>query len=321
MDELRQFPHETQIPFPSQARFSHPSLLPRDFARMRPELLYVCRLSEGLRAAAERPELYFICLRDRIKDTAEGEQLLRRMVIINENMDFETLFTSIQDAFFRINDWQQKMQEALIRNKPLQEIIDLSEEIIGNTINISDSAFTLLACTWGIPTDEEVTLSLRAQGYQTVVCNGVIDFLILLGRLHSRPAARNSVRTEIHDAVNAASLYLEQHLTDNLTLEELAGHANMSRAHFCRCFKLVFGSSVWTWLTQRRLELAKQMLATTDLSLKEIAAECGFCSSSYFSRQFKRYLKTTPQNYRMEHSLQYIRAFRFSSAPRKSGRS
>ncbi|UKI33912.1 MAG: AraC family transcriptional regulator [Lentisphaeria bacterium] len=105
--------------------------------------------------------------------------------------------------------------------------------------------------------------------------------------------ARNSVRTEIHDAVNAASLYLEQHLTDNLTLEELAGHANMSRAHFCRCFKLVFGSSVWTWLTQRRLELAKQMLATTDLSLKEIAAECGFCSSSYFSRQFKRYLKTT----------------------------
>lgn len=164
-------------------------------------------------------------------------------------------------------------------------------------------------------------LSLRAQGYQTVVCNGVIDFLILLGRLHSRPAARNSVRTEIHDAVNAASLYLEQHLTDNLTLEELAGHANMSRAHFCRCFKLVFGSSVWTWLTQRRLELAKQMLATTDLSLKEIAAECGFCSSSYFSRQFKRYLKTTPQNYRVEHSLQYIRAFRFSGAPRKSGRS
>ena len=167
MDELRQFPHETQIPLPSQARFSHPSLLPRDFARMRPELLYVCRLSEGLRAAAERPELYFICLRDRIKDTAEGEQLLRRMVIINENMDFETLFTGIQDAFFRINDWQQKMQEALIRNKPLQEIIDLSEEIIGNTINISDSAFTLLACTWGIPTDEEVTLSLRAQGYHT----------------------------------------------------------------------------------------------------------------------------------------------------------
>ena len=95
----------------------------------------------------------------------------------------------------------------------------------------------------------------------------------------------------------------------------------MSRAHFCRCFKLVFGSSVWTWLTQRRLELAKQMLATTDLSLKEIAAECGFCSSSYFSRQFKRYLKTTPQNYRVEHSLQYIRAFRFSGAPRKNGRS
>ena len=163
-------------------------------------------------------------------------------------------------------------------------------------------------------------LSLRAKGYQTVVSNGIIDFLIRLGRLHSRPAAQGSVRTEIHDAVTAASLYIEQHLTDNLTLEELARCANMSRAHFCRCFKMVFGVSAWTWLTQRRLELAKQLLATTDLSLKELAAECGFCNSSYFSRQFKRYLRTTPQNYRIEHSMQYIRAFRFSGTPRRPAR-
>ena len=112
----------------------------------------------------------------------------------------------------------------------------------------------------------------------------------------------------------------ELRLANGLTLEELAGHANMSRAHFCRCFKMVFGVSAWTWLTQRRLELAKQLLATTDLSLKELAAECGFCNSSYFSRQFKRYLRTTPQNYRIEHSMQYIRAFRFSGPPRRPAR-
>ena len=153
---------------------------------------------------------------------------------------------------------------------------------------------------------------------------------LMEGRIPDIPLRKNDVLyiPSIHDLQDRGNVTIYGEVAkpdsypyaDNLTLEELAGHANMSRAHFCRCFKLVFGSSVWTWLTQRRLELAKQMLATTDLSLKEIAAECGFCSSSYFSRQFKRYLKTTPQNYRVEHSLQYIRAFRFSGTPRRPAR-
>lgn len=165
LDQLRDLPLECHVPLPSAASFCRPALLPRNYTVMREDLIHVCRLSDALRAAAAVPGMHYLCIRDRIKDSAETEDLLQGMVIINENMDIEFLLNQVQEIFTRISTWYQQMQDALIHERSLQCILDLAEPVLGNTINISDSAFTLLACTRNIQPDDEISITLREFGY------------------------------------------------------------------------------------------------------------------------------------------------------------
>lgn len=165
LDQLRDLQYESYIPQECAQTFSAAALLPRNFKLMRDDLIHVCRLSDAMQAAAVYPGKFYLCIRDRIRDAAETEELLQNMIIVNENMDVQLLFFMVQDIFIRINAWYQDMLNALIREESLQHIVNLSQTIIGNTINIFDSAFTLLAKTQDIETDDELSLLLTEFGY------------------------------------------------------------------------------------------------------------------------------------------------------------
>lgn len=165
LDQLREFPLENHIPMPSDAAFSRCALLPRTYASMRQDYIHVCRLSEALHASVSTEGMYYLCIRDRMKDASETEDTVRGMIIVNENMDVEKLLNVVQDLFHRISDWYQEMQSSLIHEKPLEHILDISKDVIGNTINISDSAFTLLARTTNVETDDSMSMALAEFGY------------------------------------------------------------------------------------------------------------------------------------------------------------
>lgn len=165
LDQLRVLKTESHISMPSETRFRRCALLPRNYSSMKKDYIHVCRLSEALHASAEVTGMYYLCIRDRMQDASETEQALQGMVIVNENMDVEKLLDMVQDIFQRIGDWYQEMQRALIHEMPLQHILDISGSVIGNTINISDSAFTLLARTSSIETDDPISLELAENGY------------------------------------------------------------------------------------------------------------------------------------------------------------
>lgn len=165
LDSIAGHQHEVHIALPSGKTFNRTALLPRDGRTLTPDWLYICRLSEFIRTAPGVPGVCYVCLRDRVQDGLETEELLANTIVINENMELEELFTEIQDVFFRINEWIQQMQETVIRSRSLQDLLDLSEPVIGNTINISDSALTLLAHTWGIPAEDKVTRALIDNGF------------------------------------------------------------------------------------------------------------------------------------------------------------
>ena len=103
--------------------------------------------------------------------------------------------------------------------------------------------------------------------------------------------------------------YMGLNLKEKFSLDELARRACISKAHFCRRFKEETGASPWTYLTLLRLEKAKKLLECSELSPGEIAGLCGFYDASYFSRQFRRYVKVTPLEYREKHSNKKIRLF------------
>ncbi len=87
------------------------------------------------------------------------------------------------------------------------------------------------------------------------------------------------------------------HNTD-LNLNRAAEEAALSRFHFSRFFKQRTGQSFYTFLSSVRLSHAKEMLLKTDLSVIDVAGNCGFSSLSTFFRVFKAETGYTPSQYR-----------------------
>ena len=166
LDKLSCYRMETHLPLPSDRKFGRVEILPSLSADIRPGRLYLGRLSQVIALPAEgRNDSVFLCLRDRIKDAGETEDLMRGTVVINENLSYEHLFAFVQDVFYEIESWYVTAQEALIQNRSLQDLIDLSEHVLQNYVQITDSSFKLLGYTRHTECDEEITVLARMHGY------------------------------------------------------------------------------------------------------------------------------------------------------------
>src|SRR6266403_425826 len=92
--------------------------------------------------------------------------------------------------------------------------------------------------------------------------------------------------------------YVEVHLGESIDLAMLAGVAGLSVNHFARQFKQSAGVTPHVYLTQKRVERAREMLVQTDLSLAEIAFTVGFFDQGHLARHFRHRLGTTPREFR-----------------------
>jgi len=92
--------------------------------------------------------------------------------------------------------------------------------------------------------------------------------------------------------------YIDDNLSEKLTLEELAGVAGLSAHHFSEAFKKRTGEPPIRFVIRRRVERAAHFLATTDRSISDIAHDLGFPSHSHLSTFFKRDVGTPPSAYR-----------------------
>lgn len=106
-----------------------------------------------------------------------------------------------------------------------------------------------------------------------------------------------------HERLRHVTAYIAQHLQDDLTVDDLSEQACMSKPHFFRCFKNTFGITPVEYINARRIELARELLATTNRSLTDICYQIGFNNTSYFSRLFKRYERLSPSAYRKKYRL------------------
>ena len=101
--------------------------------------------------------------------------------------------------------------------------------------------------------------------------------------------------------------YIDEHLTEELCLEELASVANMSCSYFSHIFKLVNRISPLDYIIRRRIDLAKTALLDSDDSVLEIAYRCGFNNTANFNRAFRKRTGLTPSSYRKQaHFAGYI---------------
>jgi AraC-like DNA-binding protein len=92
--------------------------------------------------------------------------------------------------------------------------------------------------------------------------------------------------------------YIQENITQDITVEMLAKNAAFSPYHFIRVFKNSTGFTPHEYIISLRISLAKQMLRSTNQPIYDIAAHCGFENNSSFSTSFRRIVGTTPRLYR-----------------------
>lgn len=92
--------------------------------------------------------------------------------------------------------------------------------------------------------------------------------------------------------------YIHDNLDHKISLDELAQLMSLSRYYLIRMFKKSLGMTPYQYITQCRINKAKQLLKETQLDLIEIAIKCGFCDQSHFHNQLKKWTGVTPKQFR-----------------------
>ncbi|TYP73171.1 helix-turn-helix domain-containing protein [Paenibacillus methanolicus] len=99
-------------------------------------------------------------------------------------------------------------------------------------------------------------------------------------------------------AVSGAIASMERHMAEKITLQRLAQEAFLNPNYFATLFKEQTGRTPMGYLTELRMNRAKELLLRKDLLIQEIAEQVGFVNLSHFSKQFKQATGKSPTDYR-----------------------
>lgn len=101
--------------------------------------------------------------------------------------------------------------------------------------------------------------------------------------------------------------HIEDHLTLNLSLTDLALFAGYSTSHLNAAFRRSVGMPIHEYMVRRRLDRARNLLTTSSQSITQIALECGFAHQSHMARHMRRVLGVSPREFRRDAKTQGLR--------------
>jgi AraC family transcriptional regulator of arabinose operon len=148
----------------------------------------------------------------------------------------------------------------------------------------------------------EEVLEVLEHGYapaQLLYAAQTLSHLIGVMIWHRHQQWRGSPDPE--QKIGQSIAYMKQHLSQPLQVSNLAAVANLSSSHYTSLFKQQTGYAPIDYFIRLRMHRACQLLDTTDLSVKEVAASLGYDDPFYFSRIFKTVNENSPTEYRMLH--------------------
>ena len=149
---------------------------------------------------------------------------------------------------------------------------------------------------------DEIMELTRIQGFQTAT-----KFLTLLNFMAAAPRRKlvsnmyeseNLVNSSKSRRITKACKYIEENISQKISLAEVAALVNMSESAFSHFFKKKTGISFITYVNNLRVAKACDLLASTSLSASEICYDCGFNNKSNFIRIFTKRKNMTPIEYR-----------------------
>ncbi|MCI5649345.1 MAG: AraC family transcriptional regulator [Fusicatenibacter sp.] len=139
--------------------------------------------------------------------------------------------------------------------------------------------------------------------YKSVVKSQVTILLAELCRNYMISPAEVSMgrRDNRIDLVKSAIRYLQNHYSEEISIEDICSHIGFSKYYFCHTFKEITGSTVIHYLNFIRCQNARSLLATGKYNVSECAELSGFHNMSYFTRIYKKQLGILPSRQKEEY--------------------
>ncbi len=143
----------------------------------------------------------------------------------------------------------------------------------------------------------------KRRGYKSVLKGYMhVLFTEIIRKLHveGQKTVAHYVKKVTPDILN----YINENLSEKLSLKELAEKCFFSPTYFSRMFKQCYGKNFAVFVSEKRMEKAKDLLVETNCSIEEICKIVGYNDRSQFYKVFKKYTGYTPKNYREQKTPQ-----------------
>lgn len=142
----------------------------------------------------------------------------------------------------------------------------------------------------------------KEAGYEIYVRNYISEIWFLLySAVKDQLQTKDNIQDINNERIKQMLTYINSHYSEKITLKAIAASASISERECIRCFKKYLQLTPFQYLLEYRIDIASNMLLNTDVCITEIALQCGFETSSYFSRKFKDFMQCTPKAYRDKH--------------------
>ena len=200
----------------------------------------------------------------------------------------------------QFKDWVKEIKPTVNGGKLAREQL----RHLKNTLIVTATLAARAAIRGGMDTDDALTLS--DQYIQK--CELMVDPMMITN-MQYRMIADYCDRVErIRQGSNPSKLviavtnYIQHHLSEPITTEQIAEHLFMGRTRLSANFKAESSMALSEFIQRQKLDEAKRLLRFTDKSAAAIAAYLGYSSSAHFTTVFKKYFGCTPAEYREKHS-------------------
>ena len=105
-------------------------------------------------------------------------------------------------------------------------------------------------------------------------------------------------QTRYRSEISMIKDYIHSHYAENIDLNSVAKMVNISPSHLSVLFKKEIGQNFSSYLIEYRMQIAKRLLANSDICIYEIAEQTGYSNASYFGKAFKKQFGISPEEFR-----------------------
>lgn len=151
----------------------------------------------------------------------------------------------------------------------------------------------------GLINDISRELDSGLPGSQALAVANFVKLVTVITR-YNQPAVALTIENIYHETMTETVSFIERHYRENINLTRLSKRAKMSIRNFQRIFSEQFGMTPMQYIMRLRLDKATEELRFSCMNISNIALECGFCDSNYFTRCFRQHRGITPFEYRKQ---------------------